>query len=47
MEKTENSILSDFADKYAIDTFGIPEEYQGENPEEEILVSLSPEPLEE
>jgi hypothetical protein len=47
MEKKETNILQEFADRYAIDIFGIPEEYQGEDPEEETLISLSPEALEE
>lgn len=47
MEKKEPNILQEFADRYAIDSFGIPEECQGEDPEEETLISLSPEALEE
>ncbi|MDO5138938.1 MAG: hypothetical protein Q4D71_10850 [Oscillospiraceae bacterium] len=47
MEKKDTNILQEFADRYVIDFFGIPEEYQGENPEEETLISLSPEALEE
>ena len=47
MEKKDTNILQEFADLYAIDFFGIPEEYQGEDPEEETLISLSPEALEE
>lgn len=39
----KKDILKEFTDKYAIDSFGIPEEYQGEDPEEETLISLSEE----
>lgn len=43
MDKNKKDILKEFTDKYAIDSFGIPEEYQGEDPEEETLISLSEE----